>query len=358
MESVAERYCPALSLAILLTFCTRNGSSYLLLSIIIPSYNHEKFVLSTIRAAVRIDVRDKEILVIDDGSTDDSVRILREYIAGEGAGANVRLIARENRGLVRTLNEALRMSAGKYFYAVASDDIPIPEGVASLVDHLENNPGLEFVLGNALFMESEEQREFQPAYGAAHRRFFGLPQDVRREEMYLNYPQPLLLQASVFKTSTLQAIGGWREDIVVDDYSLFLRMLGQFPNAGKDFDYCPEIATCFYRMHATNSWRNEERQFRMIEQALAKLCPAEWRDAALVKNFVLHGMIALKHKRPRLAARFLRSTVRHVGFLRSMVLSVSEVRRWWKERRSRRRTRVVEPLVEHDSADAIAGRSS
>lgn len=127
----------------------------MLLSIVIPSYNHERFVLSTIQAAARIAILSKEIIVIDDGSSDASTSIIREYIASKGASNNIRLIARENRGLVKTLNEGLSISRGKYFYVVASDDIPIPEGISNLVNHLENNGALQFVLGNALFMDSE-----------------------------------------------------------------------------------------------------------------------------------------------------------------------------------------------------------
>src|ERR1039458_1359501 len=118
----------------------------MLLSIIIPSYNHARFVVSTIQAAARIDVQDKEIIVIDDGSPDASSSVIREYIASKGKDSNIRLIARENRGLVKTLNEGLSIARGRYFYLVASDDIPIPEGICSLVNRIENNGDLQFSL--------------------------------------------------------------------------------------------------------------------------------------------------------------------------------------------------------------------
>jgi len=288
----------------------------MLLSIIIPSYNHERFVVSTIQAAARIDVQDKEIIVIDDGSPDASVSAIREYIASKGTGSNIRLITRENRGLVKTLNEGLSLAQGKYFYVVASDDIPIPEGVSRLVHHLDNDAVLNFALGNALFMDSEYQREFEPTYGEVHQRFFSLPYDRRKKEMFLHYPQPILLQATVFKTSALKNIGGWREDIISDDYSLFLRLFSQPINVGKDFAYQPEVMTCFYRQHGENVSLNINRQFMTIDQALTHLCPTEYQDAARLINFSISSIAAVRSKELFLAVRFFHATVANMGLLR------------------------------------------
>jgi hypothetical protein len=219
---------------------------------------------------------------------------------------------------VKTLNEGLSIAQGKYFYVLASDDIPIPEGICSLVNHLENNGNLQFALGNALFMDSEYQRKFTPTYGAAHRRFFALPFDRRKKEMFLNYPHPILLQATVFKTSTLKDIGGWREDIISDDFSLFLRLFSQLKNVGKDFAYQPEVMTCFYRRHETNIGRNVERQFMTIDQALTHLCPTEYLDAAYLKLLADIGIMVVKRGKLSLAVRFFSSTIAHIGIIRSM----------------------------------------
>jgi glycosyltransferase involved in cell wall biosynthesis len=290
----------------------------MLLSIVIPSYNHARFVVSTIRAAAKINIQDKEVIVIDDGSSDASVSVIREYIASKGTGHNIRLITRENRGLVRTLNEGLAVAQGKYFYAVASDDIPIPEGICSLVNHLENNGDLQFALGNALFMDSEYQREFTLAYGEAHQRFFALPYRRRHKELFLDFPHPILLQAAVFKTSTLKGLGGWREDITSDDLALFLRLFSEHKDEGKDFAYQPDVITCFYRRHGSNVSLNLERQFMTIDQALTHLCPTEWRDAAYLRNFADLGIMAVKNREIRAAIRLFQSTFAHMGLLRCL----------------------------------------
>lgn len=286
----------------------------MLLSIVIPSYNHQQFVLSTIRAAESINVEDKEILIIDDGSSDDSANRIRDYIAASG-NSNLHLIARENRGLVKTLNQGLSIARGKYFYLVASDDIPIPKGIEHLISILETAPQLRFALGNALFMQSEEQREFRTAYGEAHRRFFSLPQDRFRRALFLHYPQPILLQSTVFRTSALQQLGGWREDITLDDMSLFTRMFSQSARVGTDFAFAPETLACYYRQHDSNISRNGPRQFLTTEELLAKLCPQDLKAAAFAVNLVGHGLAALKARQFRQAREYLSSTVNHAGMV-------------------------------------------
>jgi glycosyltransferase involved in cell wall biosynthesis len=292
----------------------------MLLSIIIPSYNHEQFILSTLKAATEIGIPDKEIIVIDDGSTDSSTHVISEYIASQGRGINIRLVTRENRGLVKTLNEGLSLSQGEYFYLVASDDIPIPDGVTHLVNILQNNRALQFVLGNAQFIGPGHQVESIPVYGEAQRAFFALPCETRQKEMFMNYPNPLLLQATVFRKSALDAIGGWREDIVSDDFSLFLRMFSMLENPGHDFEYLPEIMVCFYRMHQTNTFRNFQRQFMTVEQAIVELCPRKWWHEAVFRNFATYGLGALRKGEISMFIKFFRRTLMRLGVVRCFLI--------------------------------------
>jgi glycosyltransferase involved in cell wall biosynthesis len=327
----------------------------MLLSIIIPSYNHERFVINTMEASAKIDVQDKEIIVIDDGSSDTSASLIREYITRNVSGNNPRLIQRTNRGLVKTLNEGLSIALGKYFYVVASDDIPIPAGVSSLVNHLEKDGNLQFALGNALIMNSEYQGRFRPAYGEAHRRFLTLPYDRRRKEMFLHYPQPLLLQATVFRTSALRTIGGWREELISDDLSLFLRLFSEPQSVGMNFAYYPDVFTCFYRRHEANISNNLQRQFMTSVQALKQLCPPEWQDAAYLRTVADLGITALKSGEIDLVAGWFNSTVAHIGLLRSLRAAGPALIDSLLTRLSRRLSPRM--VVTHEPAASVISRS-
>lgn len=284
------------------------------LSVIIPSYNHSQFVVKTLRAAEKIPVKEKEILVIDDGSSDHSASVIQEYISQKNGDTAVKLIARENRGLVKTLNEGLQRAQGEYIYITASDDIPIASGIKELCDVLDERNFLRFAMGNALFMDSEEQTEFRLAYGNMHQKFFSMPPETRQKEMYLRYPQPILLQATIIRKSVLQDMGGWREDIRVDDFSIFLRLFSKYQNKDKDFAFLPKVIVSYYRQHSSNISKNIGRQFRIVEQALDRLCPAPLREEALFRNFTGHTLYALLKRKPGLTIGFFASTVRHLGW--------------------------------------------
>jgi len=294
----------------------------MLLSIVIPSYNHAKYIERTLMAAAKINVHDKEIIVVDDGSPDNSVSIIREFMAGKGAGCNITLIARENRGLVRSLNEGLSITQGKYIYLVASDDIPNPEGIKILVECLEANNSLQFVMGNALNMDSETQQEFEPVFREDHLRFFALSHERRNREMFLNFPHPLLLQASVFKTSMLKDMGGWREDIISDDFTMFLRLFSLVKEVGVDFSYRPDVMACYYRRHESNISKNFCRQFMTVDQVYTQLCPPEFRDMAYLRNFMSNGYVAFRIGKRSEAKQILSASVRQIGILRWLYAGV------------------------------------
>lgn len=300
-------------------------SHSMILSIIIPSYNHKDFVLKTLGAALAIPIEEKEIIIIDDGSSDDSPRVIRDFIKHEKVDGKATLIARENRGLVKTLNEGLAMAQGKYLYGVASDDIPIPEGITSLVGKLEKDSGMQFAMGNALILTSEGQRTFRCTYGGIHRRFFSLPIEQRRRELFLHYPQPLLLQTTVFRSSALVAMNGWREDLISDDFALFLRLFSRLEEGGTEFGFYPEIMACFYRVHATNISKNVSRQFMTIDQTLTEPCPHELLDAAYFQNFVAQVNVALMSGEKSQILPILRSTIARIGLGRMINVAALEV---------------------------------
>jgi glycosyltransferase involved in cell wall biosynthesis len=296
----------------------------MLLSIVIPSYNHRDFVLKTIRAALAIDIADKEIFVIDDGSTDGSAQVIRAFVSKLSSQHSVTLIARENRGLVATLGEGLGLAHGAYFYGVASDDIPNPDGIVQLIEILERETSLQFAMGNVLYMESESQTEFHSAYGDSHKRFFSLAPGQREREIFLNYPQPLLLQGTVFRRAALVEMGGWRSDIKLDDMATFIRLLSRYPRHESEFCFRPDIVACLYRRHDTNVSRNVERQYRLVEEVIDKLSPPQWRDLALLKNLVGHATIAVNQKKFSAAGRMCLSTFRRLRLHRSAISILRE----------------------------------
>lgn len=96
-----------------------------LVSVLIPLYNKEAYVAQTVASALAQTHQHLEVLVIDDGSSDDSLRALRSL-----NDPRLRLISRENRGANATRNELLELAAGEFVQLLDADDLIRPTKVA------------------------------------------------------------------------------------------------------------------------------------------------------------------------------------------------------------------------------------
>ena len=90
------------------------------ISVVLPVYNAEKYLTESLESLSNQTFRDFEIIAINDGSTDNSLKILQEYAKKE---PRLHLISRENKKLIATLNEGIKMARGSYVARMDADDI-------------------------------------------------------------------------------------------------------------------------------------------------------------------------------------------------------------------------------------------
>ena len=107
------------------------------ISVLLPVYNAERFIREAVDSVLFQSLGDFELLALDDGSTDGSLIILREYEARDN---RVRIITRENRGLVASLNDLIAAARGRYLARMDSDDISMPQRFERQVMFLESSP--------------------------------------------------------------------------------------------------------------------------------------------------------------------------------------------------------------------------
>src|SRR5262249_45977834 len=108
-----------------------------LISVCMPVHNAERFVGEAVESILGQTLRDFEFLIIDDGSTDGSTRILRDSAARD---PRIRLTCRSNRGLVATLNELVDQARGEFIARMDADDIALPDRFLRQVDYLRRHP--------------------------------------------------------------------------------------------------------------------------------------------------------------------------------------------------------------------------
>lgn len=123
-----------------------------LVSIVIPSYNHAAFIQTCIESIINQSYRNIELIVIDDGSSDESPAILKNLQDKHG----FKLILRENRGLAPTVNEGLKNHAtGKYVAMCASDDYWVKDKLAIQVSEMEKHPEWGMCYGKNHFVDNK-----------------------------------------------------------------------------------------------------------------------------------------------------------------------------------------------------------
>ncbi len=128
-----------------------------LVSVIIPCYNHEKYLEQSILSVINQTYKNIELIVIDDGSKDKSVELIKNL----QKTSDFKFIAQENIGVCKTLNKAVKLSVGKYISILASDDYWEITKIEKQVNILENSNS-EFCFTQAIEFDEKEKKEIFP----------------------------------------------------------------------------------------------------------------------------------------------------------------------------------------------------
>jgi glycosyltransferase involved in cell wall biosynthesis len=166
-----------------------------LVTVVTPSYNQAPFLAETLDSVLAQDYPAVELIVVDDGSTDDSVAIIERY-----ADRLAWWTQQPNAGQVAALNKGFARAGGTYLTWINSDDTLLPGALARLVAALEADPELALVYGDSLFIDGDSQ-EVAPLPA----RPWDPAEMVRRWENHV--PQP----SSLFRRSAYEQVGPLNE---------------------------------------------------------------------------------------------------------------------------------------------------
>lgn len=127
-----------------LEMSARNMESALV-TIGVPLYNHSRYIVECLDSLVRQTYSPIEIIVVDDGSTDDSFDIAREFLQSQSLNSRYEIITRPNRGMCNTMNEIAQKAQGDFISYIGSDDYWMPEKITDQASYLLANPGVALV---------------------------------------------------------------------------------------------------------------------------------------------------------------------------------------------------------------------
>jgi glycosyltransferase involved in cell wall biosynthesis len=251
-------------------------------SVIIPTYNRKDLVQLTIDSALAQTFTDSEIIVVDDGSTDNTGEALTARY-----GNQIRYEYQPNQGESAARNRALQMAQGEFSALLDSDDLWLPDKIEKEVARLDAEPQAGMVFCQAWLIDGEGERLADQPEG------LGLTlEDLLLEKMvFINQiggPSTTLI-----RRSTLDAVGGFDGAIRFgEDWDVWLQMLvRRYPIA-----FIPEPLTCIRRHRGTqcyypNAKRNAQRRnehLRLLNKAFdqwPEAVPTNLREHALARQY-------------------------------------------------------------------------
>jgi glycosyltransferase involved in cell wall biosynthesis len=239
-----------------------------LVSVLLPVYNAGNYLDAAVRSILDQSYQELELLAIDDGSTDGSGERLQDHARSD---SRMRVVSRENRGLVHTLQELIELAQGDLYARMDADDFSLPQRIEHQVRFFEQQPDVVCVGGGIIIID-EQDRELHhppPVLGNAH---------VQRSA--LEGRMPICHPAAMFRASAVQQVGGYQPHAYPsEDLDLWLR-LGE---VGK-LDNVPQTVLR-YRVHSSSvSVQQCELQVAKMREA----CEAAWKRRG-ISNGVFRG---------------------------------------------------------------------
>lgn len=188
-----------------------------LVNVVIPCYNQAHFLSDAIESVLSQTYTDFEVIVVDDGSKDDTKEVASGY-AGEDQ--RVRLIRQENRGLAGARNRGLAEAGGEYVVFLDSDDRLLEGALEVGVRELHAHPGCAFASGRCTFIAADGS----PILRLEQERVEGDP------HIELLRAGPILVPAVMYRRSIFEVVGGFDESYrAAEDYALYYRVASRFP---------------------------------------------------------------------------------------------------------------------------------
>lgn len=215
-----------------------------LVSVLIPAYNHEKYIYECLDSIANQSYPNIEIIVCDDGSHDNTSNRIKEWIS-KNQHNNIVALSQKNQGICRTLNKLLHACNGRYVSICASDDMLLPNSIELRVKHMRDNVYLDGIICDAQIIDQSSRVVSQSAMRDLHKASYPrLLSNIKKELIYnWSVVGPTLFA----KRELFERVGFYNEKLLIEDRDFYLRCL-----AVSNISFYPH-ALALYRVHLNNT---------------------------------------------------------------------------------------------------------
>ena len=235
-----------------------------LVSVVIPAYNHERFVGAAIDSVLRQTCADLELIVIDDGSRDRTADVVQGY-----TDSRLSYYFQENQDAYNTINRGLGMARGEYVAILNSDDIYTPDRLERLLLSRELS-GAECLFSDVMPISDTGEVFADPAFGwnlwhQKNRSFYRQCGDLYTAFLKGNF---MVTTSNLFMTGrAMRAVGNFCSLRYLHDYDYIFRMMLAHPGKVR---YLEDEKLLYYRIHAGNTLGEAAVTGRLQDQQLIR----------------------------------------------------------------------------------------
>ena len=242
-----------------------------LISILIPLYNHEKYVISCLNSIILDDYKNKEIVILDDCSTDNSFSIVSEWIKSNSISCPIRLEKNKtNMGICSSLNKLVKFSKGEYIVPLASDDCLISGTISSRLSYLEKNENKMAVFGDCYVIDEQNNVLYNSSLKelhAANISKFQRQTDLKHEIIW-NWS--IVGPSFLINRKAYDIVGFYDENLEIEDWDFYLRL------ASKNLIGFIDEMVGLYRIHPNNASRKKtcgeiDTEFELLKIAFKNI---------------------------------------------------------------------------------------
>ncbi|MEO2022868.1 MAG: glycosyltransferase [Pirellulaceae bacterium] len=263
-------------------------------SVVIPAFNVGRYLTQSIHSALNQTFSDIEVIVADDGSTDDTAIIARAV-----EDPRVKLIQKSNGGCASARNAGLREAAGEYIAFLDGDDYWCESKIETELEFLDNNPQVDLVFCLSRMVDESGTHLGLQKYNEQRTYTF---EDLLRENAVGN-GSAILMRRSIFEQT-----GDFNEQLVASsDLEMWLRVTRLRPD---NFVCLPIALVCYRRRNqqTTASWRrmaNAYQQVLDLARAAEPEAVARVEPYSRYNKYRYHAFLAMEAGEFRAAARLL-----------------------------------------------------
>ena len=216
----------------------------LLVSVVIPCYKQAHFLGEAIESVLAQTYRNVEVVVVDDGSPDDTSEVAARY-------SGVRCVRQENQGLPAARNAGFRESKGAYLVFLDSDDRLLPNAVEDGLESLNAHQECAFVCGHTEYIGADGapiEHPRKPCVGVSYLTLLA--------HNMIECPASVMYRRTVL--DSLGAFGTSPSIRACEDHDIYLRISREFPVR------CHHRSVSEYRKHGSSMSQNNERMLKSV----------------------------------------------------------------------------------------------